>query len=177
MGNLVMGTTIAWSGPAIPYLKKPPAEDGFNVTDNEGSWIGSLMPLGALVGGPLAGFLISKLGKKGTMFVSATLFTLSYLMLIVAPNVATIYFGRLVGGVATGIASLVCPVYVAEVAKPEVRGLLGSGVQVQYFGMYLSLIFHESRQKNCTCFLNIDQGSLYVLVFEPKNLVSFLRKI
>ena len=130
MGNLVMGTTIAWSGPAIPYLKKSPDEDGFNVTDAEGSWIGSLMPLGALFGGPLGGFLISKVGKKGSMFISAAIFTLSYLLLIVAPNVATIYFGRVLGGVATGIASLVCPVYVAEVSKPEVRGLLGSGVQV-----------------------------------------------
>jgi len=130
MGNLVMGTTICWSGPAIPYLQKSPAEDGFNITDSQGSWIGSLMPLGALVGGPIGGLLINKLGKKGTMFITAALFALAYLVIIIAPNLILIYIGRFWCGMGTGISSLVCPVYVAEIAKPEIRGLLGSGVQV-----------------------------------------------
>lgn len=141
MGNLVMGTAIAWSGPAIPYLKLDSSKDGFNISDAQGSWIGSLMPLGALIGGPLGGVFVGKVGKKGTMFISAALFTLSYLLLVVAPNVATIYFGRLMSGTATGIASLVCPVYVAEVAKPEVRGLLGSCVQLMVtLGVLLVLV-------------------------------------
>ena len=125
-----MGMTIGWSGPAIPYLQKSPNEDGFNITDSEASWIGSLLPLGALFGGPLVGFLMSKFGKKGAMFMIAAVYALSFLLLVVAQNIATIYVGRILGGVATGMTSLVCPVYVAEVARPEVRGLLGSGVQV-----------------------------------------------
>ena len=135
-----MGTTIAWSGPSIPYLKLDPSQDGFGINDDQGSWIGSLMPLGALVGGPLGGLLIGKTGKKGTMFIAAGLFTLSYLLLIVAPNVATIYIGRILGGIATGIASLVCPVYVGEVSQPRVRGFLGSCVQVMVtIGVLLAL--------------------------------------
>lgn len=130
MGNLIMGTTICWSGPAIPDLQKSPAQDGFNITDAEASWVGSLMPLGALIGGPIGGFLISRLGKKGAMFVNAAIFALAYLMLIIAPNIFLIYIGRFFCGIGTGISSLVCPVYVAEIAKPEIRGLLGSGVQV-----------------------------------------------
>ncbi|XP_033283060.1 solute carrier family 2, facilitated glucose transporter member 8 isoform X4 [Orcinus orca] len=38
--------------------------------------------------------------------------------------------GRLLTGLACGIASLVAPVYISEIAYPEVRGLLGSCVQL-----------------------------------------------
>merc|ERR1712142_239958 len=51
MGNLVMGTTIGWSSPAGPLLAKPAEDDGFNLTDEENSWVGCLMPAGALLGG------------------------------------------------------------------------------------------------------------------------------
>jgi len=130
MGNLVMGTCIAWSGPAVPLLKLAPHADGFNASDYDGSWIGSLMPLGALLGGQFGGVLVSRLGRKGAMMLDAGIFAVGYLFIISAPNLWMIYIGRFIGGIATGISSLACPVYVGEIAKPEIRGLLGSGVQV-----------------------------------------------
>ena len=140
MGNLVMGTAISWSGPAIPFLKLSPGEDGFNVTDSEGSWIGSLMPLGALLGGPLGGLLVGRLGKKGAMLTDAGLFAAAYLLIVVAPALWAVYLGRLLCGVATGVSSLVCPVYVAEISTPQIRGLLGSGMQVMVtFGVLLAI--------------------------------------
>merc|ERR1719209_451586 len=32
MGNLVMGTSISWTSPALPLLQKPEAEGGFSLT-------------------------------------------------------------------------------------------------------------------------------------------------
>ena len=63
MGSFVMGTAIGWSGPALPLLQanttdsSSPPEGGlkslsdFAVTDDDATWIASLMPLGALFGG------------------------------------------------------------------------------------------------------------------------------
>ncbi|VFV41564.1 solute carrier family [Lynx pardinus] len=47
-----------------------------------------------------------------------------------AQNVWMLLGGRLLTGVACGIASLVAPVYISEIAYPAVRGLLGSCVQL-----------------------------------------------
>ena len=140
MGNLVMGTCIAWSGSALPGLKLPAAQDGFEVTESEGSWIGSLLPLGALLGAPLGGYLSSRFGKKGAMFLDAGFFSLGYLVLAVAPATWILYIGRLVCGIATGVSCTTCPIYVAEISTPNYRGLLGSGMQVMVvLGVLLSI--------------------------------------
>ena len=53
LGNLIMGTCIGWSSPAGPLLQDPPSEDGYDLSDQEVSWVGCLMPAGALLGNPL----------------------------------------------------------------------------------------------------------------------------
>jgi len=141
MGNLVMGTCIGWSSPAGPLLAKSEQEDGFNLTDNQNSWVGCLMPAGALVGGQVGGLLMTKLGRKGAMMTGAAMFAVSYLLLVVAPNVWVIYTGRFCTGVCTGVCSIVCPVYVAETSTPSRRGFLGSCVQLMVtFGVMLVVV-------------------------------------
>jgi hypothetical protein len=49
MGSLVMGTSISWSGPALPLLELAPAMDGFSIDKTQASWVGSLMPLGKIM--------------------------------------------------------------------------------------------------------------------------------
>ncbi|XP_068771324.1 solute carrier family 2, facilitated glucose transporter member 8 isoform X4 [Struthio camelus] len=45
-------------------------------------------------------------------------------------NIWMLYFGRILTGLASGITSLVVPVYISEVSHPKVRGMLGSCVQL-----------------------------------------------
>ncbi|XP_072488067.1 solute carrier family 2, facilitated glucose transporter member 8 isoform X2 [Notamacropus eugenii] len=47
-----------------------------------------------------------------------------------AQNIWMLYGGRLLTGLAAGVTSLVVPVYIAEISYPEIRGLLGSCVQL-----------------------------------------------
>ena len=44
---------LGWSGPALLHLNHTlyPNETDFIMTSNDASWIGSLMPIGALLGG------------------------------------------------------------------------------------------------------------------------------
>ncbi len=65
-GGLIMGTTIGWSGPALNLLlnNNATSDSGaeFIVTENQGNFIASLMPAGALLGGQY--FLCSHLIPK-----------------------------------------------------------------------------------------------------------------
>ena len=46
-------TNLGWSGPALLHLNQTdyPGETNFQISSNDASWIGSLMPIGALIGG------------------------------------------------------------------------------------------------------------------------------
>jgi len=129
-GSFVFGTSGGWPSPVLPQLRKSWVEGGFDIDDDSESWVGSLMPIGALVGGPVAGLLVDLIGRKHTMMVTALLFGISYLVLVISPNIMVVYAGRIATGLCTGMASLVCPLYIAETARPEVRGFLGTWVQL-----------------------------------------------
>lgn len=180
LGNLVMGTCIGWSSPAGPLLEKPAEEDGFNLSKEENSWVGCLVPAGALLGGQVGGLLMSsKLGRKGSMIVGAAVFALSYLMLVVAPNKYFIYAGRFSTGVCTGVCSIVCPVYVAETATPARRGFLGSCVQLMVtFGIMLVIVVGISqswRWISISCLIMV-VAWIILLVFVPETPSFYLNQ-
>lgn len=89
------------------------------------SWIASLMPLSALIGGLIGGQLIEFIGRKKTLIVTNTLFMAAWLLTAIAKDVWYLYVARSVAGFSVGIASLVLPVYLGETLQPEVRGSLG----------------------------------------------------
>ena len=74
--------------------------------------------------------MIGKYGRKSTMYNSAAVFTAGYFLMLCAQNVFYLFAGRAICGLACGLTSVSCPTYVAEIASPHIRGLLGSGFQV-----------------------------------------------
>jgi len=177
MGNLVMGTSISWTSPALPLLKKGEWEGGFSLSTSEASWVGSLMPIGALIGGQVGGLFMSKLGRRGAMMTGAVMFAFSYLVLVVAPNVYFVYVGRFATGLCTGICSVVCPVYVAETATPKMRGLLGACVQLMVvFGVMLVIVMgltENWRWVSIACLLMIVIWATSLL-FVPETPAHFI---
>merc|ERR1719323_112699 len=177
MGNLVMGTSISWTSPALPLLKKGEGEGGFSLSTSEASWVGSLMPIGALIGGQVGGLFMSKLGRRGAMMTGAVMFAFSYLVLVLAPNVWFIYIGRFATGLCTGICSVVCPVYVAETATPKMRGLLGACVQLMVvFGVMLVIVMgltENWRWVSIACLLMIVIWATSLL-FVPETPAHFI---
>merc|ERR1719187_337569 len=136
-----------------------------------------MMPAGALVGGQVGGLLMTKLGRKGAMMTGAAMFAVSYLLLVVAPNVWVIYTGRFCTGVCTGICSIVCPVYVAETATPSRRGFLGSCVQLMVtFGVMLVFVVGVCgswRWISVSCLVMIVVWMI-ALVFVPETPAHYL---
>lgn len=112
--------------------------------------------IGCVLGASVAGWLSQRLGRKNTLFVAAILFLLAGIgsawpeMFFGMPGsgdytfMNLFVFYRIIGGVGVGIASMVSPMYIAEIAPSDKRGSLVSwnqfaiifGMLVVYFVNY-----------------------------------------
>lgn len=120
--------------------------------------------IGCVLGGALSGYFASRLGRRDSLRLASVLFFLSALGsyypeflffeygkpnmdLLIAFNLY-----RVLGGVGVGLASAVCPMYIAEIAPSNIRGTLVScnqfaiifGMLVVYFVNYMILGDHQN---------------------------------
>ena len=118
--------------------------------------------IGCVIGALLSGIMAARLGRKKSLFVAGILFLLSALgsynpeFLIFTKGVPTkgllVAFNlyRILGGVGVGLASALCPMYIAEISPAKKRGTLVSwnqfaiifGQLVVYFVNYLIVQSH-----------------------------------
>lgn len=138
--------------------------DDFVYTDVIHGITSSSALLGCILGSAVSGLMASRFGRKPTLIFAGILFLLSALgsycpeffffaygkptlSLLVAFNVY-----RIIGGVGVGLASAICPMYIAEVAPSNLRGTLVSwnqfaiifGQLVVYFVNFLILGEHTN---------------------------------
>ncbi|KAM9271583.1 solute carrier family 2, facilitated glucose transporter member 8 isoform 2-T2 [Morus bassanus] len=129
LGPLSFGFVLGYSSPVIPELRKI-NDPKLRLDGNQASWFGSIVTLGAAAGGILGGYLVDKVGRKLSLMLCSIPYVFGYIVIVSAQNVWMLYFGRMVTGLASGITSLVVPVYISEISHPKVRGMLGSCVQL-----------------------------------------------
>ncbi|MFY0524064.1 sugar porter family MFS transporter [Archangium gephyra] len=82
--------------------------------------------IGSAIGAFMGGQLADRLGRIRTMVVASVLFSASALGSGLAFGLVDFSLWRLVGGVAVGMASVIAPAYIAEIAPAHLRGRLGS---------------------------------------------------
>lgn len=82
--------------------------------------------LGAALGAMIAGRLADRIGRPRVMQIAALLFAASGLGSMLPFTLWDLAFWRVLGGVAIGMASVIAPAYIAEVAPPAYRGRLAS---------------------------------------------------
>lgn len=81
--------------------------------------------LGGAAGGAIAaGYIANHFGRRQPMMLSAALFVLASLLCGFAPDLAMLIAGRLLVGLAIGMASILTPMYLAEIASAEKRGMI-----------------------------------------------------
>ncbi|XP_067165329.1 solute carrier family 2, facilitated glucose transporter member 8 isoform X2 [Apteryx mantelli] len=129
LGPLSFGFVLGYSSPVIPELSKV-NDPKLRLDSNQASWFGSVVTLGAAAGGVLGGYLVDKVGRKLSLMLCSIPYVSGYIVIISAQNIWMLYFGRILTGLASGITSLVVPVYISEVSHPKIRGMLGSCVQL-----------------------------------------------
>ena len=106
----------------------------------QGWYVGCAL-VGSIVGVLFAGILSDKFGRKLTMIISASLFSVSALGCAVCADFTQLVLYRIIGGVGAGVVSFVSPLYISEVAVAQYRGRLVSlyqlAVTIGFLGAYL----------------------------------------
>ncbi|GAA2335404.1 sugar porter family MFS transporter [Saccharopolyspora halophila] len=82
--------------------------------------------LGSAVGAGIAGWLADRVGRIRVMQLAAVLFIISAIASALPFAIWDLAIWRVVGGIAVGIASVIAPAYIAEVAPAAYRGRLAS---------------------------------------------------
>jgi len=132
VGGFLFGYDISIISGAVIFMK-----DEFDLTGSELGFIMSSAQIGCIVGALIGGSLSDFFGRKKTLFFSAVLFGLSAIFTAVAQDLVVFNAFRLVGGIGIGLASIVSPMYIAEIAPPSIRGKL---VTINQFAICIGLL-------------------------------------
>jgi MFS transporter, SP family, xylose:H+ symportor len=132
-------------------------------------WTISSALLGCIIGAGVAGWISTALGRKGGLIIAALLFLAGSLGSAVpefgfgaigqmGPDALKQFiFYRILGGVGVGIASMLSPLYIAEISPSAIRGRLVSfnqlaivlGILLVYFvNWYISSLGNEAWLKS-----------------------------
>lgn len=84
------------------------------------------MPCGSLLGALLVTKLADSLGRKKTIISSGWIWVLGAILQCASVNRAMLIVGRIIAGIAVGIASSTVPLYQSEITAPAIRGRMVS---------------------------------------------------
>lgn len=135
LGALSMGLALGYTAPAFidmeldkssnSILDQDPAK-----RDSQKSLIGSMLAIGALVGGLMGEPCNKYLGRRMSLVLYGIPFILGWLLIAFAQGFIFLILGRLLTGLCCGLVSGTAPTYVVEIAPSQIRGLLGTCFQV-----------------------------------------------
>jgi sugar porter (SP) family MFS transporter len=125
MGGLMFGFDIAIISGAVPFI-----QSYFHWNELWLGWGVSSLLLGCIVGAFGSGVLTDKYGRKRIMMLLALFFALSSAATALATVSWFFISARILGGLAVGAASVLSPMYIAEVAPSGMRGRLVSIYQL-----------------------------------------------
>ena len=125
LGGLLFGYDTAVIAGAIGYLQVK-----FDLSAAMVGWAASSAIWGCVVGAMLAGTFSDRFGRKKVLLVTGILFTLSAIGSAIPENLTQFIGARFIGGLGVGAASMLSPLYIAEVAPARNRGTLVSLYQL-----------------------------------------------
>jgi SP family xylose:H+ symportor-like MFS transporter len=159
LGGLLFGYDTAVISGTVGALEQffiSPLQMEETATNSTLGFLISSALIGCIVGGFLGGPISSRMGRKNGLIFAASLFLVSALgssmpELFFAPIgsgdhtfMNHFVFYRVLGGIGVGLASMLSPMYIAEIAPPSIRGKLVSwnqfaivtGILIVYFVNY-----------------------------------------
>ncbi|RWS24063.1 solute carrier family 2: facilitated glucose transporter member 8-like protein [Leptotrombidium deliense] len=168
--SMILGSSVGYTSPAIASMKS--RNTGFPLTDDTQSLLGSLMPLGAVLGAVISAFTVEKFGRKGTLMLCSIPCVIGWIMIAYADNIYVLLIGRFLTGVAVGCFTLAGPLYIAETASPQTRGFFGSGILLASgIGVFANYFIGAYLPWNWLAISNILYPiiMLVLLVFSPES--------
>ncbi len=119
LGGLLFGYDTGIIASALLFIR-----DDFGLSSFEQGLVVSAVPIGAVFGAMLASSLSDRYGRRRMILVAAALFVTGSVVSALAGEVWTLVAARFALGLAIGLASATCPVYISELAPAAMRGRL-----------------------------------------------------
>jgi MFS transporter, SP family, arabinose:H+ symporter len=123
LGGFLLGFDATVISGAVPFIR-----GYFGLGGASGSlalgWAVSSLGWGAMAGNLCTGVLSDRYGRRAVLLLTAVLFFGSSLLAAAAHAYPTFILARILGGLAVGAAILTAPMYIAEIAPADRRGLL-----------------------------------------------------
>ncbi len=133
LGGLLFGYDTGVIAGANDFLKSE-----FHLNAGMTGLVSSSIDLGAMVGVVVAGILGDAIGRKKALMVAGLTFIICSLITASANGVVLLVLGRFLGGIGIGLASLLSPMYIAEIAPAKIRGrLIGSNQLAIVTGIFI----------------------------------------
>ena len=192
LGGLLFGYDTAVISGTVGSLEKffiDPFGFSETVANTKLGFVVSSALIGCIIGGLIGGLVSLHLGRRKGLMLAAILFLLSAL----GSSMPEIFFRpigqadhsfiyifvayRLIGGIGVGLASMLSPMYIAEVSPPEIRGKLVSWNQFAIIGGMLIVYFVNysiALQGNNTWLNEIGWRWMFASEIIPAGLFIFL---
>lgn len=170
IGGFLFGYDTAVINGANSYLKAfmhlNPAQEGI---------AGASAILGCIPGAMCAGFLSDRFGRKKMLFLCALLYAFSGIFSAIPRTFDEFLVARFISGLGIGASSMICPVYIAEIAPERWRGRLGTLFQLGIVtGIFLTLFINKIIQGMGNEAWNTAYGWRWMLGMEVIPAMAFI---
>jgi SP family arabinose:H+ symporter-like MFS transporter len=170
IGGFLFGYDTAVINGANTYLKTH-----FALNPVQEGMAGASAILGCIPGAMCAGFLSDRFGRKKLLFLCALLYAGSGILSAVPRTFTEFLAARFLSGLGIGASSMICPVYIAEIAPEQWRGRLGSLFQLGIVtGIFLTLWVNKLIQGLGDDAWNINAGWRWMLGLEAVPALVFI---
>lgn len=117
LGGYLFGFDFAVISGALPFLRNQ-----FHLSVYWEGFVTGLLALGCIVGCLLAGRLADKYGRKPGLMLAAAIFGISSLGMAFSSTLTVFIIMRFAAGIGVGMASMLSPLYIAEISPANLRG-------------------------------------------------------
>ena len=147
LGGLLFGFDISVISGTIPFI-----QEFFELNESMKGFVVSSALIGCIIGASYSGKLGDKFGRKKVLLAVSILFGISAIGSGLANSIPVFIAYRILGGLAVGGASVLAPMYIAEVSPAHLRGRMVSlnqltiviGISMAYFSNYFLLAIGEN---------------------------------
>ncbi len=170
LGGLLFGYDTAVIAGAIGFLQQH-----FDLNAAEKGWAVSNALVGCIIGVASAGFLSDALGRKKVLILAAIMFAISAVGSALPVTFTQFVIFRMIGGLGVGAASMVSPLFIAEISPPAIRGKLVSWNQFAIvFGMLMVYFVNYKIEGFGTEAWNVSTGWRWMIGSETLPAIFFL---
>uniref|UniRef100_M8B887 D-xylose-proton symporter-like protein 2 n=1 Tax=Aegilops tauschii TaxID=37682 RepID=M8B887_AEGTA len=126
LGGLLYGYDIGATSGATISLKSPTSSGTawYDLSSVQTGLVVSGSLYGALIGSATAFTIADFLGRRRELVVSSIMYLIGALLTAVTPNFLIMVVGRFLYGIGIGLAMHAAPMYIAETAPSQIRGML-----------------------------------------------------